>query len=87
MPEQLPHSLTLNERTRLTVTGVTEVLNFDDTAVVLRTGPGLLLAQGIDLRLNTLDPAGGHVVITGTVSALSYEEPRDTRPLWHRLWG
>ena len=38
---QLPHKLTLQERSRLTVTGVTEVVSFDDTAVVLHTVLGL----------------------------------------------
>ena len=46
---QLPHKLTLNERKALTMTGVTEVVSFDDTAVILRTGLGTLMVQGRDL--------------------------------------
>ena len=38
---QMPHKLTLSERSRLTLTGVTEVVSFDDTAVVMRTGLGM----------------------------------------------
>ena len=34
---QLPHKLTLNERRQLTMTGVTEVISFDESAVVLNT--------------------------------------------------
>ena len=39
MAEQsfLPHKLTLTERSNLTLTGVTEVISFDDTAVILKT--------------------------------------------------
>ena len=33
---QLPHKLTLSERKHLTVTGVSEVVGFDETGVVLR---------------------------------------------------
>ena len=40
---QLPHKLTLNERTSLTVTGVTEVASFDDNTVILHTGLGTLV--------------------------------------------
>ena len=36
----LPHKLTLNDRSSLTMTGVTEVVSFDDSAVVLRTELG-----------------------------------------------
>ena len=73
---QLPHKLTLNERKNLTVTGVTEVVSFDDTAVVLHTALGTLIVQGSDLQLKTLSLDGGQVVVDGQISAMTYEEPR-----------
>ena len=73
---QLPHKLTLNERRQLTMTGVTEVVSFDETAVVLHTSLGTLLIQGRDLKLKTLSLDGGQVAVDGIVIALSYEEPR-----------
>ena len=72
---QLPHKLTLNERKQLTMSGVTEVVSFDDTAVILRTGLGTLIVQGKDLQLKTLSLEGGQVAVDGLVSALVYEEP------------
>ena len=74
--QQLPHGLSLSERSRLSVTGVTEVVSFDDTAVVLKTGMGTLIVQGRDLQLKTLSVDGGQVAVEGTVCALLYEEPR-----------
>ena len=73
---QIPHKLQLNERRQLTMTGVTEVVSFDEGAVVLRTSLGMLIVQGRELHLKTLSPEGGQVEIEGTVTALSYEEPR-----------
>ena len=89
MAEQpiLPHKLTLNERKQLTVTGVTEVVSFDETAVVARTGLGTLVVQGKDLQLKTLLPEGGQVVVDGTVTALVYEQPRTGGSVWKRLMG
>lgn len=72
----LPHKLTLSERKKLTMTGVTEVVSFDDTSVVLHTGLGTLVIQGNDLQLKTLTLDGGQVAVEGTVSALIYEQPR-----------
>lgn len=82
----LPHKLTLNERSTLTMTGVTEVVSFDETAVILHTGLGTLLVQGKELKLKTLQPDGGQVVVNGKISALSYEEPRPTGGFWRRLF-
>lgn len=73
---QLPHKLTLNERSCLNVTGVSEVLGVAETVVVLRTGLGLLTVQGRGLQLKTLLPEGGQVRVEGQIWALSYEEPR-----------
>ena len=83
--DQFPHKLTLNERKSLTMTGVTEVLRFEDTAVVLRTTLGLLTVQGQDLKLKTLSLEGGQVAVDGQMFALVYEEPREDS-LWQRLW-
>ena len=83
----LPHSLTLQQRGKLTMTGVAEVVSFDELAVVLRTGLGNLVVQGRDLRLKALSPDGGNVAIEGNVSALIYEEPRAPGGWLRRLLG
>lgn len=70
------HDLTLRGRQKLTMTGVSEVLSFEDTSVVLRTELGTLVVQGRDLQLKTLSTDGGQVAVEGTVAALIYEEPR-----------
>lgn len=76
--EHLPHKLSLNERNVLTVTGVTEVMRFDEATVVLGTGLGTLVVQGKDLRLKTLSLEGGQVEVTGSIHTLAYQEPRHT---------
>lgn len=83
----LPHKLVLNERSHLTVTGVTQVVSFDESAVIVHTELGTLVVQGKDLQLKTLLPEGGQVVVEGTVSALIYEQPRPAGSLWQRLMG
>ena len=83
---QLPHKLTLDERKSLAVTGVTEVVSFDETAVVLRLGSGALVVHGQQLRLKNLSQDGGQVAVEGMVSALIYEENRRRGGL-RRLMG
>lgn len=73
---QLPHDLTLEARRRLRVTGVTEVISFDDSSVVLVTSLGTLVILGKELQLKTLTLEGGSVAVEGEISDLRYEEPR-----------
>ena len=84
---QLPHRLTLNERRQLSMTGVSEVVSFDDTAVVLHTELGTLVIQGQQLQLKTLSLEGGQVAVEGTISTLHYEEPRMGGGWLRRLMG
>ena len=47
--EPMLHKLSLSQRKDLAVTGVTEVVSFDDRTVLLRTSLGTLVIQGQQL--------------------------------------
>lgn len=83
---QMPHKLALDGRKSLTMTGVTEVISFDDTAVLLRTSLGDLSVHGQQLQLKNLSLDGGQVAVEGSIAALVYEEPRRGGGL-KRLFG
>ena len=85
--EQMPHKLTMQERKNLTMTGVTEVVSFDDRAVVLRTCMGTLVVHGQGLQLKQLSQEGGQTTVEGEISALVYEQSGSGRSFWGRLFG
>ena len=84
---QMPHKLCLDERSKLTMSGVTEVVSFDESTVVLRTELGTLMIHGRDLQLKNLSLDGGQVAVDGHICALIYEEPRDRSGWLGRLFG
>lgn len=84
LPE-LPHKLKLDERKSLLLTGVTEVLRFDEGMVVLQTTQGALAVHGTGLQLKALSPEYGQAAVEGGIIALVYQERTDTR-LWRRLF-
>ena len=85
--ERIPHKLALEERGKLTMTGVTEVISFEEDAVVLRTSLGTLIVHGRELQLRTLSLDGGQVAVEGSISALVYEEPKAAGGILRRLFG
>lgn len=84
---QLPHKLTLNERKSLTMTGVTEVVSFDESTILLRTVLGTLEIQGDRLQLKMLSIDGGQVAVEGHICALLYEEPKPEGGFFRRWLG
>ncbi len=84
---QLPHTLTLQERNRLCVTGVSEVVSFDENAVILHTSLGTLTIQGQQLQLKQLSLDGGQVAVDGSIASLVYEELPSAGGWLRRLLG
>lgn len=81
------HRVSLNERKELAVTGVSEVVSFDEEAVVLKTSMGTLVVHGRQLQLKTLSVTGGQVEVSGTVSALIYQQTKASGGWVRRLFG
>ena len=69
----LPHRLTMDDRARLTLTGVEDVERFDDTEIVMNTTAGALIIVGETLHIEKLSLDGGEVHITGRVDSLTYQ--------------
>ena len=79
------HTVTLTERSLLTVTAVDEVVSFDETAVTLSVGDRLLNISGNDLSVTKLSLQDGEVVISGGVDAVVYFEQTKKKSLLGRL--
>lgn len=72
MEEVKKNNLSLENRKRLTLTGVIEVINFDDETILLSTNLGKLTIKGEGLKVDKLDVKNGDVIIKGVISSLVY---------------
>ena len=83
-----PHALSLSERSKLTVTGVDEVLRFDESEVEMRTSRGDLIVRGAELHVGRLAIDTGELSIDGSVSEILYaDEPASGGGFFARLFG
>ena len=67
-------NLILENREKLTITGVVDVLSFDDQIVIDETQLGLLTIKGEDLRINKLSLDSLEVIIEGQIFNLGYSD-------------
>lgn len=65
-------NITLENRKRLTLTGVEEVISFDEEKILLNTQLGFLAIKGSGLKMNKLDVQNGDVIIVGNTSSIVY---------------
>ena len=68
------HELSLNERKKLSVSGVEDVEAFDEDCVTLSTVAGQLTVRGSGLKLNRLNLEGGELLVEGRIDSLEYAE-------------
>lgn len=72
-------NIILENRRKLSISGVLDVLSFDDQIVILETELGMLTIKGEDLRINKLSIDTTEVVIEGTINNLNYSEKQDKK--------
>ncbi|MBR4015986.1 MAG: sporulation protein YabP [Anaerotignum sp.] len=68
------HTLTMEEREKIRMSGVIDVLSFDEEGVMLETTCGLLMLKGTGLHVGKLDLDAGEVTVDGMVDSINYSD-------------
>ena len=87
--KQEKNDIAIRSRKHIDVTGVIEVISFDDKAVTMITCLGEMTVEGDGLKIETLDTDRGIVSVDGKVSAvIYYDDPQHTekKKLFGRLF-
>ncbi|MCI7442045.1 MAG: sporulation protein YabP [Clostridium sp.] len=73
--EQCKNSnLALENRKKLSLSGVEEIVSFQDEKISLNTILGNLIIRGSNLKMSKLDVQSGEVIISGVISSMIYSE-------------
>ena len=75
----LTHSITLNERKNIIITGVKKIDSFDEEEFNLETTMGDLILKGEELEIIKLDTYQGNVSIKGKVDSITYTEGKKNK--------
>ena len=72
-------NLILENRGKLSISGVLDVLSFDDQVVMVETELGLLTVKGENLRINKLSLDTTEVIVDGEICNLGYSEKETSK--------
>ena len=67
-------NIILENRNKLSISGVNDVLSFDDQVVMIDTELGLLTVKGENIRINKLSLDTSEVIVDGEISSLTYSQ-------------
>lgn len=81
-----PHTVSMENRRSLVLTGVTRVISCDETGALLHTAQGNLAVGGQNIQVSELSVRTGEVRISGRVDYLQYSENQESGGgFFHRL--
>lgn len=73
------HSISINERKNILVSGVKKIDSFDDEEFLLETSMGYIIIKGNGLEIIKLDTYQGNISIKGKLNSLNYIENIDKK--------
>ena len=67
------HLVTMTNRKQVELSGITNVVTFDEQAVILETTMGLLIIMGEQLHITMLNLDQSEVAVEGNIAAMEYK--------------
>ena len=80
------HTITIDNRDRISVTGGHDVESFNDNEVVLSTDHGDLIITGSSLHITRLNLDDGQLILGGVVEAVEYDPVVQQKKLFSRVF-
>ena len=72
--EKMAHSFFMEERNRITISGVRDVDSFDEETLILFTDLGEITVKGEKIKVSRFSAETGDFAATGTFHSLSYAD-------------
>ena len=73
---KLPHSIIMEDRKKLSVSGVTDIDSFDEQTIIAITDLGEMTIRGWSLHITRLNLEQGELIVDGEISSLTYTDVR-----------
>ena len=80
------HSIITENRKKITLTGIKQVISFDDETIMLDISCGKLAIKGIGLHIINFDAESGDLSGEGKISALIYTAEENSGGFLSRIF-
>jgi len=81
------HNLILDNRKKLSLSGVRDVSGFNEETVSISTDLGGLIVKGSSLHISQLNLDSGDVEIEGNINSLQYTQSRQNKSVMQRIFS
>ncbi len=86
MPENAMHDMIIENRKKVTMTGITDVASFDEETIIAESECGEITIRGKNLKISRLSVDSGDMVVEGDVDSVLYAEGKATGSFFSRVF-
>lgn len=72
----LPHNIIMENRSKISISGVENAESYNDSEVILHTSKGILIIKGEGMNLSKLNLDSGEITVNGRIVLIEYAEPK-----------
>ena len=69
------HSLQIDRREKVIISGLIDVISFDEESVIGETEMGVIIIRGANLHVSKINLESGEMSVSGEIDAVNYENP------------
>ncbi|MBO5370745.1 MAG: sporulation protein YabP [Clostridia bacterium] len=74
----LPHNIIMENRSKISISGVENAESYNETEIILHTSKGILIIRGEGLNLSKLNLDSGEITVNGRIAMLEYAQPKQS---------
>ena len=74
----LPHNIIMENRSKISISGVENAESYNESEIILHTSKGVLIIRGEAMNLSKLNLDSGEITVNGRITVLEYAEPRQS---------
>ena len=67
------HSVQLDRRENAIITGVVDVISFDEESVIGETEMGIIIIKGVNLHVKRINLEIGELIVAGEIDGVNYQ--------------
>ncbi|HBL99426.1 MAG: YabP/YqfC family sporulation protein [Acutalibacteraceae bacterium] len=86
MSEALMHNIVIENRQRLSATGIQNVDSYEDDCIVAQSECGEIIIKGHDLKITRLSVETGDMTVEGSIDSASYNAPKVSGSFFSRVF-
>lgn len=84
--KQMQHMVTIDNRKRIMLTGIFEVVSSQDKTVICKTSGKIVYISGKELRVSKLTLEDGTLIVDGEIDGLSYKDSSSGKSFLKRVF-